>query len=110
MQDEHFMQSWNAGHARFSADLDRGFRQLIGGLSPRGARRKAIRNPYGIPAETGPRMPPRAKASLRGLAATLFTVVLWAAVLMVATPTPGFAASHDASPVACACTVLLPLA
>jgi hypothetical protein len=110
MQDEHFMQSWNAGHARFSADLDRGFRQLIGGLSPRGARRKAIRNPYGIPAETGPRMPPRAKASLRGLAATLFTIALWATVLMVATPAPGLAAAREAPVATCACVVLLPLA
>ena len=24
MQDEHFMRQWNAGHARFSADADRG--------------------------------------------------------------------------------------
>jgi hypothetical protein len=24
MQDEHFMRQWNAGHARFSEDADRG--------------------------------------------------------------------------------------
>jgi hypothetical protein len=110
MQDEQFMRSWNDSHDRFSAEVDRGLSLVIDRLSRSRRRRKAIRNPYGIPVETESSLPPRARASLRGLAATLFTVVLWAAVLMVATPTPGFAASHDASPVACACTVLLPLA
>lgn len=28
MMDEHFMRTWNAGHDRFSADLDRGLKFL----------------------------------------------------------------------------------
>lgn len=110
MQDQYFMQSWNQGHTRFSADLDHGLGRLAARLSRRGKVRGGIRNPYGKPDEARPALPPEAQASLRGLAATLFTVVLWAAVLMVATPAPGLAASHEASPTACACIVQLPLA
>ena len=110
MQDQHFMQSWNAGHTRFSADLDRGLGRVIDRLSRRGTSQKAIRNPYGIPAEAGPPLSPQARASLRGLGATLFTVVLWAVVLMVATPAPGLAASNWASVAPCACIGHPPLA
>jgi hypothetical protein len=110
MQDEQFMRSWNDGHDRLSADIDRGFGLLADRLSHRGRGRKAIRNPYGIPAETGPALPPRAKASLRGLAATVLTATLWLVVLALATPAPGLAASREASVATCACVVLLPLA
>jgi hypothetical protein len=110
MQDQHFMQGWNSGHTRFSADLDRGLGVVIDRLSRRGKGRKGIRNPYGIPAETGSSLPPRTTASLRGLGATMLTVVLWAVVLMVATPAPGLAAVREASVATCACTAFLPLA
>ena len=110
MQDEHFMQGWTSGHTRFSADLDRGLGVVIDRLSRRKKGRESIRNPYGIPTETGTSLPASAKASLRGLAATMLTVVLWAVVLMVATPAPGLAAAGEASPATCACAVLLPLA
>ena len=110
MQDEHFMQDWNHGHSRFSADLDRGIGLVIDRLSRRRKSRKSIRDPYGIPAATGAPLPPRAKASLRGLAATTMTVVLWAVVLMVATPAPGLAAAHEVTAATCACTLLVPLA
>jgi len=91
MQDQHFMQSWNAGHSRFSADLERGLRHLTDRLSRRGQGRKAMRNPYGIPAQTEPSLPPAARASLRGLAASVITVMLWVVVLALATPAPGLA-------------------
>ena len=106
------MQSWNAGHRRFSADLDQGLAHLVERFARRGTRRRGIDDPYGIPAETHTPSPlsTGAQASLRGLAASLATVLLWAVVLMVATPAPGLAASREASVATCACTVLLPLA
>ncbi len=97
MQDQHFMQSWNQSHRRFSADLDRGLRRLGDHLSRRGSGRKIIRNPYGIPAETQTSLSPAAKASLRGLAASVLTIMLWVVVLALATPAPGLAASNWAS-------------
>lgn len=39
MMDEIWMRSWNADHARFSADLDRGLAQLAAALKPLFARR-----------------------------------------------------------------------
>jgi hypothetical protein len=105
MQDEHFLRSWNDGHNRFSADLDRGLGHVIG----RRGHRKIIGNPYGIPSETRPPLSPAARASLRGLGASVLTVVLWVVVLALATPAPGLAASPSAS-IACDCVVRLPLA
>ena len=105
MQDEHFLRNWNDGHSRFSADLDRGLNHLAGRLG----RHKAIGNPYGIPSETGPSLSPAARASLRGLGASVLTVALWMVVLTLATPAPGLAAPPAAS-AACDCIVRLPLA
>jgi hypothetical protein len=110
MQDEHFMQNWNQGHGRFSEDLDRGIGRLRERLAARGSGRKSIRKPYGIPAQTGPELSPRAGASLRGLAASLLTVVLWAVVLALATPAPGLAASDWAAADVCECLAGTPLA
>jgi hypothetical protein len=104
MQDEHFLRSWTDGHSRFSADLDR----ALSRLTRRAGHRKVIGNPYGIPAEAGPSLSPAARASLRGLGASVLTVVLWVVVLALATPTPGLAAPAAAS--TCACVVRLPLA
>src|SRR6187200_335023 len=101
MQDEHFLRNWNDGHSRFSADLDRGLSHLIG----RRGHRKVIGNPYGIPSETRPPLSPAARASLRGLGASVLTVMLWVVVLALATPAPGLAASSGA-PTACACIAL----
>ena len=109
MQDEQFMRSWNDGHDRLSADIDRGFGLLADRLSHRRRGRKAIRNPYGIPSETGSSLSPAARASLRGLGASLLTVALWVVVLALATPAPGLAAPPTES-VACDCVVRLPLA
>lgn len=110
MQDEHFMQSWNRGHSQFSADLDRGLTNLVDRLSRRRVRPKAIRDPYGIPAETAAPLSPAAKASLRGFAASVLTVALWVVVLALATPAPGLAASGAASDGICACLAHPPLA
>lgn len=49
MQDEQFMQSWNAGHSRFTADLDRGVGRLVDRFSRRRSGVERMRNPYGIP-------------------------------------------------------------
>ena len=110
MQDEHFMQSWNEGHSRFSADLDRGLRRVVARLPRRGAGRKANRDPYGIPAETRPALSSGARASLHGLGASALTVVLWVVVLALATPATGLAAAADPAPASCACAAHLPLA
>ena len=105
MQDEHFLTSWNNGHSRFSADLDRGLSHLVRRLG----HRKIIGDPYGIPSQVGPSLSPAARASLRGLGASVLTVVLWVVVLALATPAPGLAAPPAASD-ACECLVRLPLA
>ena len=97
MQDEQFLRQWNAGHDRFSADLDRGLGHLSRRLRERRETRKPIGNSYRFldkyaarPAPT-PALSPAAQASLRGLAASMLTVVLWVSVMLVATPAPGLA-------------------
>lgn len=45
MMDEILDASWNADHARFSADLDRGFAQLGAALKPLFARRPRAARP-----------------------------------------------------------------
>jgi hypothetical protein len=95
MQDQHFMQQWNAGHGRVSTGLDRGLGRLGERLAHRGKRRKNIGDPYGIPTgvEAGDALSPAARASLRGLAASVITVALWMVVMALATPAPGLAAA-----------------
>ena len=98
MQDEQFSRQWNAGHDRFSADLDRGLGHLLNFFRKRAEERESIGNAYGfldrhaVPATPGPQLSPAGRASLRGLAASVVTVALWVSVMLVATPTPGFAA------------------
>jgi len=95
MQDEHFIQGWTESHTRFSADFDRGLAVLARRFAKREGRADGIRNPYGIPAELDGRhtLSPAAKASLRGIAASVLTAALWVVVMALATPTPGFAAT-----------------
>jgi len=95
MQDEQFMQSWNAGHSRFTADLDRGVDRLVDRFSRRRSGAQRMRNLYGIPTglERHATLSPAAKASLRGLAASVITAALWVLVMALATPAPGLAAS-----------------
>jgi hypothetical protein len=53
---------------------------------------------------------PPAKASLRGLAASVLTATLWVLVLALATPAPGLAAPGEPPMAACACVAFPPLA
>ena len=98
MQDEQFSRQWDAGHDRFSADLDRGLGHLLNFFRKRAEERESIGNAYAfldrhaVPATPGPQLSPAARASLRGLAASVVTVALWVSVMLVATPTPGVAA------------------
>ena len=95
MQDEQFSRQWDAGHDRFSADLDRGLGHLLNFFRKRGEERESIGNAYAfldrhaVPATPGPQLSPAARASLRGLAASVVTVALWVSVMLVATPAPG---------------------
>jgi len=104
------MQGWNQGHSRFSADLDAGLRHLLARFPGRRARRNAIEDPYGIPAETDSSLSSGAQASLRGLAASVLTVMLWFVVIALATPAPGLAAAPDAKTSTCLCIAYPPLA
>jgi hypothetical protein len=112
MQDEHFMQSWNSGHRRLSADIDRGLSRLADRLSDRTKRPKDIGDAYGLPSGTERRaaLSPAAAASLRGFAATVITATLWVVVMALATPAPGLAASIDSVMAGCACLAYPPLA
>ena len=102
MQDEQFSRQWNAGHDRFSADLDRGLGHLLNFFRKRAEERESIGNAYGfldrhaVPATPGPQLSPAGRASLRGLAASVVTVALWVSVMLVATPAPGLASTLDA--------------
>ena len=97
MQDEQFMRHWNSDHGRFSADLDRGLGHIMRYFTQRRESRKPIGSSYGFltkyeaPVPATPTLSPAAQASLRGLAASVITVVLWVSVMLVATPAPGFA-------------------
>ena len=112
MQDEHFMQSWNTGHGRFSADLDRRLDDLSARLVRRRKGTKGIRNPYGLPRHVGNplSLSPAARASLRGLAASVLTAALWLVVMALATPAPGLAATAIAPVADAGCVTHLLLA
>ena len=97
MQDEQFMRQWNNDHDRFSIELDRGLSHITRFFTQRRESRKPIGASYGLlakyeqPTATTPGFSPAAQASLRGLAASVLTVVLWVSVMLVATPAPGLA-------------------
>jgi hypothetical protein len=98
MQDELFMRQWNQGHTDFTADLHSTLKQL-GRYNRKSDAGAAIGSPYDRildrrPVEpTRPALSPAAQASLRGFAASVITLVLWFGVMLVATPSPGFAAT-----------------
>lgn len=117
MQDLHFIRDWNGVHGDFSADLHSTLNQLGRYRRTRDAGVAAIGSPYDRildrrsvePSRT--ELSPAANASLRGLAASVITVVFWAAVMLVATPAPGLAASSGApGPQASACILAPELA
>jgi hypothetical protein len=108
MQDEHFIREWTELHEDFTADV----------RGPLGAPGQPHRNALCTigPAYDEKSQPARpalshaAQASLRGLAASAITVVLWVLVMLVATPAPGLAASPETSAQLCACVAYFPLA
>ena len=97
MQDEQFMRQWNPTHDRFSSDLDRGLGHIMRYFAQRREAPKPIGSSYGLlakyeqPALAVPALSPAARASLRGLAASVVTAVLWVTVMLATTPAPGLA-------------------
>ena len=99
MQDEHFIRQWNDGHRNFTADLH----QALNGIGRyQRTRQQDIGGSYGFldkyASQRASRqgLSPAAQASLRGLAASVITFLLWVTVMLVVTPVPGLAATPDA--------------
>ncbi len=103
MQDQHFIHDWTDLHQDFTADLHQTLNQLGRYHRTRDRGAAIIGSPYDRildrrrvePARSG--LSPAARASLRGLAASVITVVLWATVMLIATPAPGLAAPVEAA-------------
>jgi hypothetical protein len=114
MQDQHFIRDWNDVHGDFTADLHSTLNQLGRYQRTRDRRAKVIGSPYDRILDrrsvepSGTKLSPAANASLRGLAASVITVVFWAAVMLVATPAPGLAAAPDASAPQASARILAP--
>jgi hypothetical protein len=112
MQDQHFIRDWNDVHEDFTADLHRTLNKLGRYQRRRDKDAVSIGSPYDSILDRRrvdqprPELSPTARGSLRGLAATAITVVLWSAVMLIATPAPGFAAESDA-PIAQASACIL---
>ena len=106
MQDQHFIRDWTGVHKDFTADLHQTINQLGRYQRTRDRNAATIGSPYDRILDRGRVEPsrsglsPGAQASLRGLAASVITVVLWATVMLIATPSPGFAAPVEATAVA----------
>ncbi|GFE72422.1 hypothetical protein [Novosphingobium sp. TCA1] len=69
MQDQHFMQQWNAGHDRFSEELDRGLAKRARKIAAR-LRRRAPQQPRSEqcgPERCGPETQLARKARLTSL-------------------------------------------
>ena len=98
MQDELFLRQWNDAHEDFTADLHQTLNQLGRYQRTRDRSAVVIGTPYDSildkrrvePARN--ELSPAARASLRGLAASVITFGLWVTVMLVATPAPGLAA------------------
>lgn len=101
MQDQHFIRDWNEVHRDFSADLHSTLNQLGRYQRTRDTGVRSIGSPYDRILDrrrvepSHSKLSPGARASLRGLAASAITVVLWSVVMLVATPAPGLAAGPD---------------
>ena len=92
MQDEHFMRDWVGLHDRASATSHRKPSPLSRTAVDRKSRfsiGSAYTNRPAADSASG--ISPVARASLRGLAASVLTFVLWVTVMVLATPTPGLA-------------------
>lgn len=114
MQDSQFIHEWTNVHQTFTRSLGGMLDRVHGIVKARPDRLHAIVTAYDGPiGRVGSRQrstqSPAARASLRGLAATVLTVTLWFTVIALATPEPGLAATADAAG-ACDCVVFLTLA
>ena len=76
MIDEHFMRNWNAGHVRFSADVDRALDKIGRLLGTRSGK-----DPIGAAYARKP-----AKTLVSGLAAVATTIALLVTVAALAAP------------------------
>ena len=103
MQDQHFIRDWNDVHGDFTADLHSTLNGLGRYQRTRDRGVTAIGSPYDRILDrrsvepSRQELSPAANASLRGLAASAITVVLWSVVMLIATPAPGLAAEPSAS-------------
>ena len=95
MQDEHFMRDWVGVRARLSPSPTTAANRNTSGSDKDDRRHGSIDRTYVTrrKAEGPARLSIAAQASLRGVAATVLTFVLWATVMVLATPTPGLASS-----------------
>jgi hypothetical protein len=114
MQDQHFIRDWNDVHGDFTADLHSTLNQLGRYQRTRDRGVTAIGSPYDRILDRKRVEPsrqdlsPAAHASLRGLAASAITVVLWSVVMLIATPTPGLAAEPSAPAQQASACILAP--
>lgn len=114
MQDQHFIRDWNEVHGDFTADLQSTLNGLGRYQRTRDARPAAIGSPYDRILDrrrvepAAAELSPAANASLRGLAASVITVVFWAAVMLAATPAPGLAAAPGAPAQQASACILAP--
>ena len=103
MQDQHFIRDWTQVHRDFTTDLHDTLNQLGRYQRSRGKDAATIGSPYDRILDrrrvepSRSELSPAAQASLRGLAASVITLVLWVAVMLIATPAPGLAAPVDAA-------------
>jgi hypothetical protein len=110
MQDQHFYRGWHQDAGDFAAD----FQQTLNGLGRYRRTRSSdddnILDRHRVePARHG--LSAAAKASLRGLAASVITFALWTAAMLVMTPAPGLASTLDpAAPAVAVCASPVTLA
>jgi len=114
MQDQHFIRDWNAVHGDFTADLHSTLNQFGRDQRSRDRGVAAIGSPYDRILDrrrdepSRSELSPGAQASLRGLAASAITVVLWSVVMLIATPAPGLAAEPGAPVAQAGACILAP--
>ncbi|CDO38756.1 MULTISPECIES: hypothetical protein [Novosphingobium] len=95
MQDEHFIRDWNAGHARFTGDLERVLSRLARRLRPRSGNEDAIGKAYEPCEETALSRKARLTgiAVIGGMSAGTSLAVLLLGLAAITYPVPGHAVS-----------------
>jgi hypothetical protein len=119
MQDSQFIRDWTDVHENFTRGVGRMLERVREARKTRPTRLQAIVTAYDGPigriasrqpsTPRAPTLSPAARASLRGLAATVLTVTLWFTVMALATPEPGLTATA-ATAETCECVAFLALA